>query len=135
VTRVWLVALLTTASVTGLGYLRPIAAQSTAAQAGAAERGEQLFERRCTGCHALDAEREGPRLRGVYGRKAGTVAGFDYSPGLKASGITWDNATLNKWLSGPDLLVPDTKMDFYVPKAEERQDLIAYFSHGAAGHP
>jgi cytochrome c len=36
-------------------------------------------------------------------------------------------ATLEKWLSGPDLVVPDAKMGFYVPKAGERQDLIAYF--------
>jgi cytochrome c len=96
---------------------------------GDPERGKAVFEKRCTGCHALDGEREGPRLRGVYGRKAGTVPGFDYSSGLKNSGITWNDATLEKWLSGPDSLVPDTKMDFYLPKPQERQDLIAYFRH------
>jgi cytochrome c2 len=73
------------------------------------------------------SDREGPRLGGVYGRKAGSVPGFDYSDGLKNSGMTWSDATLEKWLSGPDTVVPDAKMDFYVPKAQERQDLIAYF--------
>jgi cytochrome c len=94
---------------------------------GDATRGKAVFEKRCTGCHAMDADREGPRLAGVFGRKAGTVPGFEYSAGLKNSGITWNEATLEKWLSDPDLLVKDTTMDFHVPKAQERSDLIAYF--------
>jgi cytochrome c len=93
---------------------------------GDAVRGKALFERRCTGCHALNESREGPRLAGVFGRKAGAVEGFDYSAGLKGSGITWSEESLEQWLSGPDLVVKDTKMDFYVPKAEERRDLIAF---------
>jgi cytochrome c len=89
-------------------------------------RGQAVFEKRCTGCHALEEDREGPRLAGVYGRKAGSVAGFTYSAGLKKSGVTWDEATLEKWLSDPDRMVPDNNMSFSVPKATERQDLIAY---------
>jgi cytochrome c len=89
-------------------------------------RGKAVFEKRCTGCHALEVDREGPRLAGVYGRKAGSVAGFTYSAGLKKSGVTWDEATLEKWLSDPDRMVPDNNMSFSVPKATERQDLIAY---------
>jgi cytochrome c len=98
-----------------------------AGEPGDAARGKTVFERRCTGCHAMEGDREGPRLAGVFGRKAGSVAGFDYSAGLKNSGITWDEATLEKWLRDPDMVVPDTKMDFSVPKAQERSDLIAYF--------
>jgi cytochrome c len=93
---------------------------------GDAVRGKAVFEKRCTGCHAREADREGPRLAGVFGRKAGSVAGFNYSAGLKSSGITWDEATLERWLSDPDLVVKDNNMDFSVPKAEERRDLIAY---------
>jgi cytochrome c len=74
----------------------------------------------------MDADREGPRLAGVYGRKAGSVAGFNYSTGLKNSVITWTDATLERWLSDPDLVVKDNNMDFRVPKAEERRDLIAF---------
>ena len=94
---------------------------------GDAARGKLVFEKRCTGCHAMEGDREGPRLGGVFGRKAGSVAGFDYSTGLKNSGVTWNEATLERWLSDPDAMVPDTKMDFHVPKAQERTDLIAYF--------
>jgi cytochrome c len=74
-----------------------------------------------------EGDREGPRLAGVFGRKAGSVAGFDYSAGLKNSGMTWNETTLERWLTDPDLVVPETKMDFHVPKAQERSDLIAYF--------
>jgi cytochrome c len=91
-----------------------------------ATRGKAVFEKRCTGCHALEADHKGPRLAGVYGRKAGSVAGFAYSSGLKNSGLTWNDATLEKWLTDPDAMVPDNNMSFSVPKAEERRDLIAF---------
>jgi cytochrome c len=114
------VAALSSMSKTGNG-------EESLSGAGDAARGELVFQKRCTGCHAMDADREGPRLAGVFGRKAGSVAGFDYSAGLKKSGITWNEATLEKWLNDPDMVVPDTTMDFHVPKAQERLDLIAYF--------
>jgi cytochrome c len=94
---------------------------------GDAARGKTVFEKRCTGCHAMEGDREGPRLAGVFGRKAASMPGFLYSAGLKNSGLTWDETTLDKWLADPDLLVPDNAMDFHVPSAHERSDLIAYF--------
>lgn len=94
--------------------------------AGDAARGKLIFERRCTGCHAMEADREGPRLAGVFGRRAGSVPGYDYSAGLRNSGVTWNEATLVKWLADPDTIAADTKMDFHLPKAQERADLIAY---------
>ena len=96
---------------------------------GDAVHGKAVLEKRCTGCHALEADREGPRLAGVYGRKAGSVAGFTYSTGLKNLGVTWNDATLEKWLSDPDIVVKDNNMSFSVPKAEERRDLIAFLKH------
>jgi cytochrome c len=100
--------------------------ESMLAGDGDAVRGKTVFEKRCTGCHAMDVDREGPRLAGVYGRKAGSIGGFTYSAGLKHSGVTWNDAMLEKWLSDPDLMVPDNNMSFSVPKAEDRRDLIAY---------
>jgi cytochrome c len=95
-------------------------------QAGDAKRGKLVFERRCTGCHALDENREGPQLRTVYGRKAGSVAGFEYSEALTHSGLTWTPATLEQWLTDPDAMVPGNNMSFATPKAADRRDLIAY---------
>ena len=95
-------------------------------QAETGERGKELFEKRCSGCHALDKDKEGPRLRGVYGRASGTVPTFKYSDALKAAHITWDATTLDKWLAGPDQFVPDTDMAFQLVKADERAEIIAY---------
>jgi cytochrome c len=88
--------------------------------------GKDVFDRRCSGCHAADSSKEGPLLRGVVGRKAGTVAGFQYSDALRASGITWDEGLLAKWLENPDAMVKGTDMEFRVPKAEEREAVVAY---------
>jgi len=121
-------ARLSKADVAALSMLGKSEGGSEAALGGEgdAARGKALFERRCTGCHAMDVDREGPRLKGVFGRKAGGVAGFNYSAGLKGAGIIWTEATLERWLSDPDLVVKDNNMDFSVSKAEERRDLIAY---------
>jgi len=97
-----------------------------AAAAADTDRGKQLFEKRCTGCHSLDQDKEGPRLRGVYGRKAGAVAGFPYSDGVKASHIVWDNASLDKWLANPDALIADNDMAFHVADAGERAEIIRF---------
>lgn len=95
-------------------------------QQGDATRGKAVFEKRCTGCHALEADREGPRLAGVLGRKAGAVAGFTYSEQLKNSGLTWTDANLERWLTDPDLMVPGNNMSFATPKPQDRSDLIAF---------
>jgi cytochrome c len=101
-------------------------AQPAAEDAGDAARGKTVFEKRCTGCHAMDADREGPQLRTVYGRQAGSVAGFEYSASLKSSGLTWNPETLDRWLTDPDAMVPGNNMSFATPKAADRRDLIAY---------
>src|SRR5262245_38126397 len=59
-------------------------------QPGNPDQGKILFEKRCTGCHSLDQDKEGPRLRGVVGRKAGKVGSFSYSDGLKDAQFNWD---------------------------------------------
>lgn len=104
-------------------------AQAETHTARDAARGQVVFQKRCTGCHALEGNREGPPLAGVFGRKAGSVAGYSYSAGLKASGITWNEATLEKWLNDPDMVVSNNKMDIRLQKAQERSDVIAYFEH------
>jgi cytochrome c len=90
------------------------------------ERGKEVFVRRCTGCHAPDLNKEGPRLRGVYGHKAAAVPEFGYSEALKKAGIQWDDASLERWLRDPDAMVPDTDMAFRLSDGEERKAVIAY---------
>jgi cytochrome c len=94
-------------------------------------RGKEVFEKRCTGCHAMEQNREGPRLRGVFGRTSGDVSGFDYSPALKKAHIVWDDRSLDRWLADPDTLVPDNNMDFHVAKPDERRDLVQFLKQGA----
>jgi cytochrome c len=93
---------------------------------GDGARGKDVFERRCTGCHSLDQNREGPRLRGVFGRVSGSVSDFGYSTAIKQAHITWNETTLQKWLTDPDTLVPGNNMEFHVAKLQERKDLIRF---------
>ena len=90
------------------------------------DRGKEVFVRRCSGWHAPDLNKEGPRLRGVFGRKAAGVAGFGYSEALRKAAVRWDETTLDQWLSDPDAVVPDTDMAFRLTDAAERKEVIAY---------
>jgi len=78
------------------------------------------------GCHALDENRYGPAHRGVFGRKAGSAAGYAYSSAVAASGVVWSAETLDRWLSDPEKLIPGQKMNVSVAAAQDRLDLIAY---------
>lgn len=97
-----------------------------AATEGDAPRGQTLYESRCVACHSLDASRVGPAHRGVYGRKAGSVADYAYSDALKNSQIVWNATTLDQWLTDPEKLIPGQKMNYNVPDAQDRADVIAY---------
>jgi len=105
--------------------------QAANAQASSAADGEKRFERRCGGCHSMDKDKEGPRLRGVYGRKAGSVTTFQYSAALKSSGFVWDDAMLDKWLTDTDAVVKGSDMDFSLSNAEERAAIIGFLKSAA----
>jgi len=93
--------------------------------AGNAAHGKELWQG-CNACHSVDDNDIGPRHKGVVGRKAGSVADYNYSPALKGSGLTWDAATLDRWLTNPSALVPGTKMYFKLDSPQDRADVIAY---------
>lgn len=89
-------------------------------------RGEQIYVR-CMACHALTADRVGPRHCGLLGRAAGSVPGFAYSPAMKNAKLVWDEKTLDLFIRKPLQLVPGTAMTYDgVPDPWERADLIAY---------
>lgn len=94
--------------------------------------GEAIYPR-CQACHALAYDRVGPRHCGLLGRRAGSVAGFDYSAAMKKSGIVWTAKTLDRFLADPPNTVPGTTMTYAgVPDPKERADLIAYLKQESA---
>jgi len=103
-----------------------LAAALGAAPAKDAVRGRETFEKRCTGCHALDSIKAGPPLRNVYGRKAGKDAKFAYSDALRGSTVIWDEATLDRWLADTDSVVPDNEMPFRLGDPADRANIVAY---------
>jgi cytochrome c2 len=124
-----IVALAWLAAASG-GALLP-AVISPAAAAGDPAAGKQVFETACSICHSPQQGRNmiGPTLFGVVGRKSAAVDGYNYSPPFKALGVTWDEATLDKYLTGPRAMVPGTKMTYAGLKDDKKlADLIAYLA-------
>ncbi len=106
-----------------------IGGAATASPGGDAELGQRLYVR-CVACHATSAQapaKMGPHLQSIVGRKSASVAGFRYSPALTKAKVTWTEARLDKWLQGPQAVVPGTAMVFSgMPDAADRKALIAY---------
>jgi cytochrome c len=94
--------------------------------AGDAAHGKEIYESRCFACHSVDANRVGPMHMGVFGRKAGSIADYDYSKAVKKSKVVWNDKTLDRWLTDPEKLIPGQKMGFQVSEAKDRADIIAY---------
>jgi cytochrome c len=101
------------------------------AHAQDAAAGAAVFKSQCSICHTVAAGKNlvGPSLFGIVGRKSGTIAGFHYSPANRDSGLTWDAATLDRYLTSPGTVVPHTIMTYAGLKdAQKRADLIAYLA-------
>jgi len=109
------------------------------AVAGDIDAGKQAF-RKCQACHSLDAGKNliGPSLAGIFGNPAGHVQGYNYSPALKESGVTWNQEALHKYLEAPQKFIPKNKMAFPGLRLEsERANVIAFLasSSGAQAQP
>lgn len=113
-------------SVTAVAAL---GAANAAPPANEAALGKRLYLR-CVACHAVSAKapaKVGPHLQGIVGRKAGAVAGYNYSPAMRGSGVQWTEASLDKWLQRPQSVVPGTTMAFAgLSSPADRKALIAY---------
>ena len=109
------------------------------ARAADAADGRQIFKQRCAICHSAEADdnggAQGPSLVGVMGRSAASVPNFAYSPALRASMLTWDAATLKRFLAAPSTLVPGTTMAVAVAGESDRDNLVAYFQSVSKSKP
>lgn len=120
------------------------AATKAAVLHGNPQKGAEIYTR-CGACHALAYDRTGPHHCGLFGRRAGSVAGFAYSDAMKHSNITWNEKTLDRFIANPMKTVPGTTMGYAgIADAQERADLLAYLKendrsaacatpHGPAG--
>jgi cytochrome c len=99
------------------------------AHAASAAAGQAVFSR-CKICHTIEAGGRnvvGPNLHGIFGRKAGSVPNFAYSPAMKESGVVWDDDAMAKYLRDPKRFIPGDRMAFPGIKDEEQlADLLAY---------
>jgi cytochrome c len=113
----------------GMGIAAALLAIGNAAGADAAPAPAAFTV--CTACHKISADGAssvGPNLRGVVGRRAGSLPGYAYSAALKGSGIIWTPDQLDRWLTGPAKMIPQVKMLQTVPNPADRQAIIEYLS-------
>jgi cytochrome c len=91
--------------------------------------GEQVFRRNCNSCHAIACNKSmGPKLGGLFGRKAGTVKDFGYSPEMANSGMVWTERTLDAFLANAPEVIPGNRMGSVaiLRNAEDRRNVIAW---------
>jgi cytochrome c len=106
-----------------------VAAMAATASAADLDNGKSIFNK-CRACHQIGETAKnmvGPELNGLFGRKAGSAPGFNYSEANKGSGITWDEATFREYIKNPKGKIPNTKMVFAgLSDDQDIDDLIAY---------
>jgi cytochrome c len=106
-----------------------VAELPAAYQAADLSNGEAKFAL-CRSCHTTSQggdDMTGPNLWGIFGRKAGSKAGFNYSDDLKNAGWSWDAGRIDKWITNPRAVEAGTKMTFIgMPNATDRRDVIAF---------
>jgi cytochrome c len=105
-------------------------AAASAKAAGDPDKGKAVFEQ-CAACHSLGeaGDYDGPMLKGVFGRKAGSLEDYRYSAAMKRSSVTWDAMTLEQYVADPQAFMPGNRMAFAgITDKTQRDDLIAYLA-------
>ena len=114
------------ATMFGISALALMPGAGVSAQSAAVPDGAALYRMRCGSCHTIDTNRTVPLHRGVVGRRAASVPGYNYSPALRASNIIWTQQALDQWLQGPQRMVRGSRMFFTVANPQERAAIITY---------
>lgn len=107
----------------GFGYI------SSARAAGDPEHGSKVFLEECSDCHSVTPgkNKKGPSLNGIAGRKAASIADFNYSDAMKASGIVWTAEKIDPYITHPKKVVPGGKMKYDgLDDEKARADVISY---------
>jgi cytochrome c2 len=115
------------------GVIVFVVASTPLVRAADPEKGKSVFEQ-CAACHSLGdpGDYDGPMLKGVIGRKAGSLEDYRYSAAMKRSDVTWDATTLDKYVTDPQAFIPGNRMAFAgISDKAERDDLIAYLAAAA----
>ena len=111
-------------------FFVPCLAQAQFAVPGTAgPDGATLFKQQCATCHTLNTNetaRQGPTLAGVYGRKAGTIEGYHYTPGYQTSELVWNDENLDKYLTNPQAMLPGSTMAYRQSKPDVRRKIIDF---------
>src|SRR4051812_26045358 len=115
-------------TVLAISVMLLVAAPALAAD-GNATRGQRIFAA-CSACHSLQPDKHmtGPSLSSIWNRKAGSIASFSrYSDALKSANVTWDDQTLDAWVTSPEHVIPGNEMTFPgVKDPQQRLDLLAF---------
>jgi cytochrome c len=116
--------------VVGSAIAAFLVASTSLIRAADAEKGKVVFEQ-CAACHSLGepGDYDGPTLKDVIGRKAGSLEDYRYSAAMKRSDVVWDAATLDKYVTDPQAFIPGNRMAFAgIADKGERDDLIAFLT-------
>jgi cytochrome c len=116
--------------VVGSAIAAVLVASTSLIRAADAEKGKVVFEQ-CAACHSLGepGDYDGPTLKDVIGRKAGSLEDYRYSAAMNRSEVVWDAATLDKYVTDPQAFIPGNRMAFAgIADKGERDDLIAFLT-------
>ena len=137
--RDWLRLIVTLSGIAYMLSSHSALSQEPAPQGKEAASEQQVFNNACRTCHTVKEgdNRQGPNLYKIMGRKAGSLADYDYSSAMKGAGFVWDEEKLERFIASPDEVVPGNNMKPYsgLASADDRKKVIAFLQSVSTGRP